>query len=254
MTIFGQSRLGRIAYAILLILMFGFDFAKDPIERFIISQQDEAARQLMAPRPAKAGSATAVSQTANAKTVTGRNINGRAVNGGPMPLMFNGQEEMIKQMAASGRRPTSEEMAKLRATTVVGATQMMMGGASTDKETASLVARRSTFEMLYIVAAIAMTAVTIIGLLYMVSSRLRDIGWPQYLLWAFLAPVFLPKFIAVPLPAVAIQGIAVFFYGVLLILAFIPSGGFGPPAYRVAPPPRVVVKRKPGQFGRLGTE
>ncbi len=254
MTIFGQSRLGRIAYAILLIMMFGFDFAKDPIEHFMISQQDEAARQLMAPRPAKAGSSPAASQAVNARTVTGQNTNGQAINGRPMPLMFKGQEEMIKKMAASGRRPTSEEMAKLRATTVVGATQMMMGGGSTDKETASLVARRSTFEMLYILAAIAMTAVTIIGLLYIVSSRLRDIGWPQYLLWAFLAPVFLPKFIAIPLPAVAIQGIAAFFYGALLILAFIPSGGFGPPAYRVATPPRVAVKRKPGQFGRLGTE
>ncbi|OWV93109.1 hypothetical protein ATY81_25535 [Rhizobium sp. R72] len=65
--------------------------------------------------------------------------------------------------------------------------------------------------MLYVIAAIAMTAITVIGLLYLLSSRLRDIGWPQYLIWVLLTPVFLPKFIAIPLPALATQGITLFF-------------------------------------------
>ncbi len=250
MTIFGQSRLGRIVYAILLVLMFGFDFVKDPIQRFIISQHDEAARQLATSRPHREKPIVTTSQTGSPAKGSARNFG----NGQQMPLMFKGQEEKIRQMAASGRKPTAEDLAQLKGQAVTGAIQMLSGSDPEYKETADLVARRSTFEMLYMFSAIAMTAITIIGLLYMVSSRLRDIGWPQYLLWALLAPVFLPKFLAIPLPAMAIQGIGVFFYGVLLTLAFIPSGGFGPPAYRPVTPPRIVVKRKPGQFGRLGTE
>jgi hypothetical protein len=83
---------------------------------------------------------------------------------------------------------------------------------------------------------------------------LRDIGWPQYLLWVLLAPVFLPKFIAIPLSAAAIQGINVFFYGVLLILAFIPTEDTGPNSLMRQPVVLpVTVKRRPGQFGKLGT-
>ncbi|NYJ10063.1 uncharacterized membrane protein YhaH (DUF805 family) [Rhizobium leguminosarum] len=238
MTIFGQSRLTRITYAVLLLLMFCFDFAKDPIERLIMGEHDQAARELMAPRPA--GS-------------TGTAVGGE-VSGKNMPLMFKGQEELVKQIAASGRKPTAEDMQNLRAMAVKGAIQMAVGVGASDAETAKLVARRSFFETLYVVAAIAMTAITIVGLLYIVSSRLRDIGWPQYLLWVLLAPVFLPRFLAIPLPALAIQGIAFFFYGVLLVLAFIPGEDSNPPTqYKLAQSP-TPAKRRPGQFGRLGTQ
>ncbi|ANM09970.1 MULTISPECIES: hypothetical protein [unclassified Rhizobium] len=238
MTIFGQSRLTRITYAVLLLLMFCFDFAKDPIQRLIVAEQDQAARELMAPRPASSVG-TAV---------------GGEVSGKNMPLMFKGQEELVKQIAASGRKPTAEDMENLRAMAAKGAMQMTLGVGAGDAETAKLVARRSFFETLYMVAAIAMTAITIVGLLYIVSGRLRDIGWPQYLLWGLLAPVFLPKFLAIPLPALAIQGITFFFYGVLLVLAFISGEDSSPPTrYKLAQSP-TPAKRRPGQFGRLGTQ
>jgi len=236
MTIFGQSRLTRITYAVLLLLMLCFDFAKDPIERLIMAEHDQAARELMAPR-STAGTGTAV---------------GGEVSGKNMPLMFKGQEEMAKQIAASGRKPTAEDMQNQRAMAAKGAIQMTLGVGANNAETAKLVSRRSFFETLYMVAAIAMTAITVVGLLYMVSSRLRDIGWPQYLLWLLLAPVFLPRFFVIPLPVLAIQGITFFFYGVLLVLAFIPGEDPSPPGrYKLAQP--TPVKRRPGQFGRLGT-
>lgn len=238
MTIFGQSRLTRITYAVLLLLMFCFDFAKDPIERLIMAEHDQAARELMAPRPAS-----------SVRTAVGGEVSGKN-----MPLMFKGQEEMVKQIAASGRKPTAEDMQNIRAMAAKGAMQMTLGVGASDAETAKLVARRSFFETLYMVAAIAMTAITIVGLLYIVSSRLRDIGWPQYLLWVPLAPVFLPRFLAIPLPALAIQGITLFFYGVLLVLAFIPGEDSSPPTrYKLAQSP-TPAKRRPGQFGRLGTQ
>ncbi|MBX4872519.1 hypothetical protein HJA87_13935 [Rhizobium bangladeshense] len=237
MTIFGQSRLTRITYAVLLLLMFCFDIAKDPIERLIMAEHDQASRELMAPR-STGGTGTAV---------------GGEVSGKNMPLMFKGQEELVKQIAASGRRPTAEDLQNLRAMAAKGATQMRLRVGASDAETAKLVSRRSFFETLYMVVGIAMTAITIVGLLYMVSSRLRDIGWPQYLLWLLLAPVFLPRFFAIPLPTLAIQGITFFFYGALLVLAFIPGEDSSPPArYKLAQP--TPAKRRPGQFGRLGTQ
>ena len=241
MTIFGESKLGRIGYAILLVLMFCFDFAKDPIERFIMTQHDQAARELMAPRPVS-------DAAAGAKRPAG--------NGKNMPLMFPGQEKALNDLVASGRKPTPEDMEKLRAATAAGAMSMILGGgASVDRRAADLAARRSMFETLHFISVIAMTAVTVIGLLYMVSSRIRHIGWPQYVMLVPLAPVFIPKFVAIPLPDIAIQGIAIFFYAVLLVLAFIPGDGPRPsdryPMGARAPAP---AKRKPGQFGRLGTE
>lgn len=241
MTIFGASKLGRAAYAILMLLMFGFDFAKDPIANFIMAQHDEAARQLMAPRPQNTEQPTAQQQKS-----TGKN----------MPLMLPGQEEMIKEIAASGRKPTPEDMEKLRAATLSGAMQLATGaGTSRSSETAALAARRSTFETLYMLAMIAMTAITVVGLLYMVSSRIRDIGWPQYVMWVPVAPVFIPKFISIPLPPFAIQGIGVFFYAVLLMLALVPGSGSRPSdRYPIGARPLTTIKRKPGQFGKLGTE
>jgi hypothetical protein len=53
MTIFGDSRLGRIGYAIMILLMLGFDFAKAPIERYLVRQHDLVAEELLAPRPVK---------------------------------------------------------------------------------------------------------------------------------------------------------------------------------------------------------
>lgn len=238
MTIFGQSRLTRITYAVLLLLMLCFDFAKDPIERLIMAEHDQAARELMAPR-STAGTGTAV---------------GGEVSGKNMPLMFKGQEEMAKQIAASGRKPTAEDMQNQRAMAAKGAIQMTLGVGANDAATAKLVSRRSFFETLYMVAAIAMTAITVVGLLYMVSSRLRDIGWPQYLLWLLLAPVFLPRFFVIPLPVLAIQGIVIFFYGVLLILAFIPGADSRPSGRCKLAQLPAPAKRRPGQFGRLGTQ
>ncbi|MBY3597144.1 hypothetical protein [Rhizobium bangladeshense] len=67
MTIFGQFRLTRITYAVLLLLMFCFDIAKDPIERLIMAEHDQASRELMAPR-STGGTGTAVGGESAAKT------------------------------------------------------------------------------------------------------------------------------------------------------------------------------------------
>ena len=104
-------------------------------------------------------------------------------------------------------------------------------------------------------AVVIMTAVTIIALLWMVSSRLRDIGWPQYYLWILIAPVFLPRFLEIPLAPLAAQGLNLVFHAGVVVLALIRSEGDRPEPPAASPAARAVaVTRRPGQFGRLGTE
>jgi uncharacterized membrane protein YhaH (DUF805 family) len=248
-TIFGRTKLAPLPYVLLLLALFALDFAKDPIERFIMARHDEAARDLMAPRSAS---------PAQPAMTQGRPAPGHRpdrVNGQNMPLMFNNQQAAINELAASGRQPTAEQLDKVKAVTVLDAVSITLGGGP-DPQTARLVQKRSTYEALYIAAVIAMTAITVVGLLYALSSRLRDIGWPQAVLWLMLAPVFLPKFLVVPLPMPVVYGVTVFFYGLMLVLALLPSTGADPTESgqaAVEPRPTAVAKRPRAQFGKLGT-
>jgi hypothetical protein len=238
MTIFGESRLGRLGYAFVVMLMLMFDFGKGPIERYIMSMHDQAATDLMKPRVVR-----------NADQPETGKINGRT-----MPLMLKRQEDAIRSIVNSGAKLSRAEVdERLRAATLKSMPTFETNHPA-DPEIRRLEAKRSYLAMLHPFAVIAMTAITVIGLLWMVSSRLRDIGWPQAVLWILLAPVFLPKFVHVPLPALAVEGISLFFYAGICLLAFIPSeGSRTTPRREQVQPVRIEVKRKSGQFGRLGT-
>jgi uncharacterized membrane protein YhaH (DUF805 family) len=238
MTIFGDFRLGRIGYAIVLILMFGFDFAKTPILSFIMALHDQAANELMKPRIVKNPT----------PSETGK------INGRPMPLMLKSQEDMFRSIVNSGESPSKEELTR-RFLSATGTSLLTMEtNHPASQEVRRLEETRSFFAVLFPVAVIAMTGITIVGLLWMVSSRLRDIGWPQYVLWVLLTPVFLPKFVGFSLSAEAAHGISLFFYTGLFVLAFIPCRDAArPPGHGNIPLAPIQVRRRPGQFGRLGT-
>lgn len=65
MTIFGQSRLGRMSYVFIALLMLVFDFGKAPIEKLIVSQHDQVAEQLLNPQPATPDEIKRLSQVQN---------------------------------------------------------------------------------------------------------------------------------------------------------------------------------------------
>ncbi|MDB5526836.1 MAG: hypothetical protein JWM58_4599 [Rhizobium sp.] len=238
MTIFGDSRLGRISYAIVLILMFAFDFAKGPIERYIMVMHDKAANELMAPHIVK----------------NDDQQNAGKINGKTMPFMLKEQEDAIRSIVDSGVKLSRVEIEARLGAATQKSILTFEGNRPVDPEVQRLADTRSYLAMLYPIAVIFMTGITVVGLLWMVSSRPRDIGWPQVVLWILLTPVFLPKFVHVPLPDLAIHGISLFFYTALFVLAFIPGEGARTesPAGR-APLQPVVTKRQSGQFGRLGT-
>jgi Cu/Ag efflux protein CusF len=237
MTIFGDSRLGRVGYAIVLILMFAFDFAKGPIEHMIMAMHDKAANELMAPHPVK-----------NFDPEAGK------INGKTMPLMLEGQEDAIRDIINSKTKLSRAEIEeKMRVATLKSIAKFETNHPA-DPEITQLANTRSFYATLFPIAVIVMTGITVVGLLWMVSSRLRDIGWPQFVLWILLAPVFLPKFIHLPLSEMAVHSISLFFYTGLFALAFVP----GEDARNATPTGAartadIVIKQRSGQFGRLGT-
>ena len=179
MTIFGESRLGRIGYAIMILLMLGFDFAKAPIESYLVRQHDLVAEALLAPRPV-------MEPTAAER---------RKINGREMPFMLGAHEDIVRDLVKSGRKMSKAELEaeiEKRLKEVSPLSVLSLGtNKSTRPDVEELANKRSALAAAYPIAVVIMTAVTIIALLWMVSSRLRDIGWPQYYLWILIAPVFL---------------------------------------------------------------
>lgn len=242
MTIFGESRLGRIGYAIMILLMLGFDFAKVPIERYLVRQHDLVADELLAPRP--------VEKIEPAPT--------RKINGREMPFMLQAHEDIIRDLATSGRKMSKAQLEAEIEKRLKTVSPLSVLAFETNKsarpEVKQLANLRSQLAAAYPAAVLLMTAVTIIGLLWMVSSRLRDIGWPQYYLWILIAPVFLPRLIEMPLTPIAAQALNLAFHAGVVFLALIPGEGdrTPPPIVPLAARP-TAIQRRPGQFGRLGT-
>lgn len=239
MSIFGESRLGRIGYILIVLLMLGFDFAKQPIERYIVRLQDATAEELLKPHKVTSDGSADVSM----------------IKGRPMPFMMQAHEDIVRDIAKSGRSYSKKELEAVINARLKETPLSFMPNHQAPKEVVDLANRHAALAALYPAAVIAMTAITIITMLWMVSARLRDIGRPQFWLFAIVAPVFLPRFIALPLPGEFAQALDWVFYAGIAVLAFVPPGGFAsgsPPPGTVAVK-TVTVQRRPGQFGRLGT-
>ncbi|UVC08057.1 hypothetical protein IHQ71_23300 [Rhizobium sp. TH2] len=239
MSIFGESRLGRIGYIVIILLMLGFDFAKQPIERYIVRLQDATAEELLKPRKVTSDGSADVSM----------------IKDRPMPFMMQAHEDIVRDIVKSGRKYSKKELEAVISARLKETPLSFMPNHNAPKEVVDLANRHSALSALYPMAVIAMTAITIITLLWMVSARLRDIGWPQFWLFAIIAPVFVPRLMALPLPAEIAQVLGWLFYSGIAVLAFIPAGGFasGPPPPTAATVQPVTVRRQSGQFGRLGT-
>ena len=243
MTIFGESRLGRIGYAIMILLMLCFDFAKAPIEKYLVRQHDLVAEELLAPRPVKEP----------------RPVETGKINGREMPFMLKAHEDIIRDVLKSGRKMSSAELKAEIEKRLKNVSPLSILAFETNKparpHVEKLAAKRLQLAASYPIAVFIMTALTVIALLWMVSSRLRDIGWPQYYLWILSAPVFLPRFLEIPLAPLAAQGLNLLFHAGIVLLALVPSEDDEPPApvVPVPVPQAAPAKRRPGQFGRLGS-
>jgi uncharacterized membrane protein YhaH (DUF805 family) len=241
MTIFGSSRLGRLGYVIAIILMLTFDLIKGPVERYLVKQHDLAAEQLLAPRP----------------VTDSHKLDSGELNGREMPFMLKAHQDIVRDLAGSGRKMSKAELEAEIGKRLARTPPISSLGFETNKpvprDVGDLAERRSFFAAAFPIAVLVMTAATIVALLWMVSSRLRDIGWPQYLLWLLIAPIFVPKFLALPLSPVAAQLVGLVFYMGVAFIALIPGEGQRPRPVPAAAGAPTVVRRRPTQFGRLSS-
>lgn len=244
MTIFGNVRLGRIGYAVMIVLMFAFDFGKAPVEQYLVKAHDEVAEQLLAPRPVTDETRAEPSE----------------INGRPMPFMLKAHEDIVRDIVKSGRKMSKGELEaeiKRRLAELPPITPLSFTpNTPASEEIKQLHGQRTALAAAFPIAVLIMTGVTVIALLFMLSARLRDIGWPQYYIWLILAPVFLPKFVNLSLPLVAVQGLGLLFYTAVGLLAFIPPAGDRQPTEPAATVARPVPRppaggSKQAQFGRL---
>jgi uncharacterized membrane protein YhaH (DUF805 family) len=214
MTIFGQSRLGRLGYALMLLLLFGFDFVKQPIERYVVALQDAADADVLAPIPV-ADRAPEVAQDG-----AGR------INGKEMPFMMSAHEDIVRDMVKRAGTMSKEQVKaeierRLQAAGPITPFSFQ-GNKPVPAERKQAISRQSQLAGLYPVVAIGMLAISVVGLLWMVSSRLRDIGWPQYYLLVLIAPVFLAKYVPVPAEPMLALAISLLFYAGIILLALVP--------------------------------
>ncbi len=72
-----------------------------------------------------------------------------------------------------------------------------------------------------------LTAVTVPVLIWMVTGRVRDIGWSQGVAYAVLGLFFLPKFMGSLLPTGVLHVTAPAFFLLLVVIGLIPSAGSG---------------------------
>jgi hypothetical protein len=240
MPLFRNHTLGRKGYVIMIFIMVAFDFAKTPIERLSMVPHDMVAQQLSAPRPLPK------SDIANQKVIVGdRN----------MPLMFEGQAQAVDAIVKSGKRPTDAEIEAFRQETIKSILYNKTNGNTEQDGTSALVAGRTILMTLQPMVALALTALTIVGLLWMLSGRLRDIGWPPALMYCILAPVFLPKLLGVTMPPLAETTAIGLFYGAIVLLALPPFPEKTRTEPEVAPVTlSLYAPRKGGQFGKLGSK
>ncbi|MGR6465599.1 hypothetical protein [Rhizobium sp. PAMB 3182] len=243
MSLFSGNRLGRAWFIAFFVLLAAFDFAKAPVEKFMVQLQDQESAALMAPTPLSPEQAEHWKAVETSK----RFSNGRQPK--DMPLMLRAQEDFVR---SDGKMSEAEFKARL----MEDVATMNTNSPAPPPGLAGHVINRSIYEAIYFWAVIAMTGVTVVGLLYMVTGRVRDIGWTQIVSVFVLALFFAPRHFAPVLPTLVLQATSVAFYLSMIALAVIPTGGNfdflgGKP--QTAPVRQPSIPRKPGQFGRRGT-
>lgn len=251
MRLFLTNELGRLSYLLVLLAMIGFDLAKPHIEGYAARLGDnvsmsafedsrEAAPQAAAPRKLpsfdKLGSSPSLAPG--------------AVNGDGPILQFSTQMMAAREKArAEGRELTEGATRHLAFNVLKG----LPGNERATEKIATVAAGQSIMPFVVLL----LTAVTVPVLIWMVTGRVRDIGWSQGVAYAVLGLFFLPKFMGSLLPTGVLHVTTPAFFLLLVVIGLIPSAGSGwfgdrKPVYDLYVPPTRRARR--GEFGKRGVE
>lgn len=253
MRLFSENELGRISYLLILILMLGFDFAKPHIEKY-------------AARVGGAVSISAFEGSHDTATITGppKKLPSFGKLGSNPSFEAAAQDDrngpifqFAGKMMAEHEKARAEGVEineRLNRHLVFNALMGLPGNENAVGKMATVAIGQTLMPLVVLL----LTTVTVPILLWMVTGRVRNIGWHQSAAYAILAVFFLPKVLGSLMPLALAPFTSPLFFLLLVVIAFIPSAGGGwfggdpKPVYDLYVPP--ARRAKPGEFGRRGVE
>jgi uncharacterized membrane protein YhaH (DUF805 family) len=219
--LFQSGNCGQILYFCLLFFLLGFDFAKDPIERYLVGAKEDIQQQIYA----RDGTKIAVTQQS---FIDGQ----RALSGSQRPVegLRTGDHQT---QGASQPDPVQDHAAGIVA------------------QALAMEAKSSAVGAVYVSILVALGFATLAAIIWMVFARVRDIGWPAWVGFGVLAPKLAISVFRGDLPLLAFDALQYGFFGALIILGFVPGGFFK--GQRSRPAMQTVtaepIARVRGQFG-----
>lgn len=252
MQMFSTNELGRLSYLFVLLAMLGFDLAKPHIERYAarigdtISMSAFEGSQQAAPQDTAPKKLPSFDKLGSSPSFAP----GAAVNGDGPILQFSTQMMAAHEKArAEGGELTEGQTRHLAFNALRG----LPGNERATEKMAAVASGQSIMP----IAVLLLTAITVPVLLWMVTGRVRDIGWSQGVAYALLGLFFLPKLMGSLLPSSVIHIAALAFFSLLGVIGLIPSAGSGwfgdrKPVYDLYVPPARRARR--GEFGKRGVE
>lgn len=252
MPMFSTNQLGRLSYVFVLLAMLGFDLAKPHIEGYAarigdtLSMSAFEGSQQPAPQDTSSKKLPSFDKLGSSPSFAP----GAEVNGDGPILQFSTQMMAAHEKArAEGRELTEGATRHLAFNALLG----LPGNERATQKMAAVAAGQSIMP----IVVLLLTAVTVPVLLWMVTGRVRDIGWSQGVAYAVLGLFFLPKFMGGLLPTSLVHITTPAFFLLLVVIGLIPSAGGGwfgdrKPVYDLYVPPARRARR--GEFGKRGVE
>ncbi len=191
MRLFLTNELGRLSYLLVLLAMIGFDLAKPHIEGYAARLGDNVSMSAFEDSRGAAPQAAAPRKLPSFdKLGSSPSLAPGAVNGDGPILQFSTQMMAAREKArAEGRELTEGATRHLAFNVLKG----LPGNERATEKIATVAAGQSIMPLVVLL----LTAVTVPVLIWMVTGRVRDIGWSQGVAYAVLGLFFLPKFMAV---------------------------------------------------------
>ncbi len=252
MRLFSENELGRILYLAILLLMLGFDFVKPHIEKYAAQVGDSVSiGTFEGSKDTSTNTAKPTKLPSFGKLGSNPSFAAGTQDDRDSPIFQFASKMMAEheKARAEGREINERLNQHLAFNALLG----LPGNENAVGKLATVAAGQSLMPL----AVLLLTAVTVPILLWMVTGRVRNIGWHQGAAIAILSVFFLPKALGGLLPFAVAPYTNPLFFLLLVIIGFIPSAGGGwfgdrEPVYDLyVPPPR---RARRGEFGKRGVE
>lgn len=238
MSLFSTNEVRRTGYLLLFFALLAFDFIKPPVEKYLVHRQDQAQEIAFAPQPA-----------------TPANIQKHGTAGYDAVISRNSPVFRAATIMQSIQQDAREHHKQLSDSELKQAFFRALTSQPENRKAVENEINVQFYNVLYLSTIFLMSGITIVSILWMITGRVRNIGWSQVVAIALIALYFAPAVVGPTLPPLLLKAANPTFFVLAFLLGLIPSQNAGndrfpPLPFSAAVPLR---PRKPGQFGRLGT-